>query len=205
VASVRPQQTSSRAFTLLKRPFYSFIGSNQFCFKACDPAGPNDRRFCEHIFDRIGCAYNAPHNAQNGTFERCEGENQDFPGIYTVDGEVRTYTQPPEELGAISTMPYEPRVPASSNCVQFPSTALFAGLPTAPGSAPTTTSTSTSTGNTGTTSRSGTETAGGAQSTGETNAARSIVMAGRGGQDNGGFAGAVIAFGGVALTAMMIL
>ncbi|KAJ3549196.1 hypothetical protein NMY22_g969 [Coprinellus aureogranulatus] len=49
------------------------------------------------------------------------GDNQDFPGVYTENGQVMTYKQPPEELGAISTMPYQPKVPASSECSSFTS------------------------------------------------------------------------------------
>ncbi|KAI8980013.1 hypothetical protein BD414DRAFT_465167 [Trametes punicea] len=105
-----------------------FIGGNQFCFKACDPAGPNAAELCQHLFDRIGIAYNCPNQAQNGTFERCEGENQDPAGVYTSNGQVMTYTQPPESLGPITSLPYQPRVPASSNCVQFASSALFTDL-----------------------------------------------------------------------------
>ena len=37
-------------------------------------------RFCEHIFDRIGCAFNAPAAYADNVFETCQGENQDFPG-----------------------------------------------------------------------------------------------------------------------------
>ena len=110
----------------------NFMGGNAFCLKACDPAGANAAHFCEHIYDRIGCAYNSPNNAQNGTFESCQGDNQDFPGIYTdASGQVQTYTQPPESLGAISTMPYQPKVPASSNCVTYTSSAIYSALPTA--------------------------------------------------------------------------
>jgi len=110
------------------------MGGSGFCLKACDPAGPNAARFCEHIYDRIGCAYNAPNNAQNGTFESCQGDNQDFPGIYTdPSGQIQTYSQPPESLGAISTMPYQPKVPASSNCVTYTSSAIYAALPTPSG------------------------------------------------------------------------
>ena len=61
----------------------SFMGNDQFCFKACDPAGSNARRFCEHIYDRIGCQYNAPNAAQKGQYTSCEGEDQDFLCIYT--------------------------------------------------------------------------------------------------------------------------
>ncbi len=113
------------------------MGSNSFCFKVCDPAGPNAAALCQHIYDRIGVSYNCPSAAQNGTFEVCDSDNQDPPGIYTdASGAVQTYSQPPESLGVISTLPYTPKVPSSSNCVQYASTALFTDL-VAPTSAPT--------------------------------------------------------------------
>ena len=137
--------------------WHNFMGGNSFCLKACDPAGPNAAHFCEHIYDRIGCAYNAPNNAQNGTFESCDGDNQDFPGIYTdASGQIQTYTQPPESLGPISTMPYQPKVPASSNCVTYTSSAIYAALPTASGATP-----SPSGASSGTTRTSGTKTSSG--------------------------------------------
>ncbi|PAV16321.1 macrofage activating glyco [Pyrrhoderma noxium] len=69
--------------------WHNFMGSNSFCFKICDPSGPNAAHYCEHVYDRIGCAYNAPHNAPNNTFQACKGDNQDFPGVYTdpADGQ----------------------------------------------------------------------------------------------------------------------
>ncbi|QRV93991.1 hypothetical protein RhiJN_22009 [Ceratobasidium sp. AG-Ba] len=111
--------------------WHNFMGANEFCLKACDPTDPDDDKYCEHIFDRIGCHYNAPAAYKEGVFESCQGENQDFPGIYTSNGQVMTYTQPPESLGAISTMPYDPKIPASSNCVQFQSAALYSAGPAA--------------------------------------------------------------------------
>ncbi|KAJ7336355.1 manno protein [Mycena albidolilacea] len=117
--------------------WHNFMGGSQFCFKACDPSKPNAAHYCEHVYDRIGqrsfddgcrCAYNAPNNAQNGTFESCLGENQDFPGVYTTDGQVMTYKQPPESLGPISSLPYTARVPASSSCTQYTSAQLFSAL-----------------------------------------------------------------------------
>jgi len=119
--------------------WHNFMGSDAFCFKACDPAGPNAKHFCEHIFDRIGCKFNAPNNAQNGTFEACEGENQDYPGVYTTNGQVMTYTQPPESLGPITVEPYTPRIPQSSNCVKYESQSIYTGLPTLAAVAPSTT------------------------------------------------------------------
>ncbi|KAL4268398.1 macrophage activating glycoprotein [Pleurotus pulmonarius] len=109
--------------------WHNFMGGDAFCLKVCDPSRPNAANYCQHIYDRIGCAYNAPNNAKEGVFESCEGENQDFPGVYTQDGRVLTYTQPPEALGVITSVPYQPRVPASSNCKQFSSSALYTNAP----------------------------------------------------------------------------
>jgi hypothetical protein len=108
----------------------NFMGGSAFCLKACDPARPNAAHFCEHIYDRIGCAYNAPNNAKDKVFESCDAENADYPGIYTSNGQVVTYTQPAESLGPITTIPYTARVPSSSNCKTFTSSQLFTGLPT---------------------------------------------------------------------------
>jgi len=116
--------------------WHNFIGGHRFCFKACDPASPNAAHYCEHIFDRIGCDYNIPNAAKDGVFESCLGDNQDFPGIYTENGVVMTYTQPAESLGSISTMPYQPKVPASSQCSTFVSSAVYTGLPSAAATAP---------------------------------------------------------------------
>lgn len=79
------------------------MGANSFCMKVCDPADPDAPNLCQHIYDRIGTIYNCPNQAQNGTFESCEAENQDPPGVFTSNGQVMTYTQPPESLGAIAT------------------------------------------------------------------------------------------------------
>ncbi|KAG6855515.1 hypothetical protein H0H87_001783 [Tephrocybe sp. NHM501043] len=124
----------SNAYTSNKNSFkqviewHNFMGSDSFCFKACDPSRPNAAKFCQHIYDRIGCEYNAPSHAQSGVFESCKGDNQDYPGVYTdAQGKVHTYTQPPESQGEITSMPYVARVPASSECVQYASDALFAG------------------------------------------------------------------------------
>ncbi|KAG6825407.1 hypothetical protein H0H92_003793 [Tricholoma furcatifolium] len=108
--------------------WHNFMGSNMFCFKACDPSGANAANYCQHIYDRIGCAYNAPSNVQPGMFQSCLGDSQDFPGVYTnAQGQVVTYTQPAESLGPITSMPYTPKVPASSDCTNYNSAALFAG------------------------------------------------------------------------------
>jgi hypothetical protein len=107
--------------------WHNFMGGNVFCFKICDPTNPDAAKFCDHIYDRIGCEYNAPAAYVDGVFESCKGENQDFPGHYTdASGAAQVYQQPPESLGAITSIPYVARIPASSECVQYKSADLFA-------------------------------------------------------------------------------
>ncbi|KDQ52651.1 hypothetical protein JAAARDRAFT_39905 [Jaapia argillacea MUCL 33604] len=119
--------------------WHNFMGGGAFCIKVCDPAGAHAADYCQHVFDRIGCAYNDPNQAQNGTFEVCDSDDADYPGVYTANGTVMTYVQPAESLGAISTMPYQPKVAASSNCVTYQSSALYTDLVSVPPTVPTST------------------------------------------------------------------
>ena len=118
-----------------------FVGGNVTALKICDPAGPNPGGYCQNTLDRIGMAYNMPNNAQNGVFEVCDSDPMDVPGIYTSGGQTLSYSQPAESLGPITTIPYTPRIPASSNCQTFQSSDLFkftpSGLPTSTASTPT--------------------------------------------------------------------
>ena len=108
------------------------MGGGVFCLKACDPSLPDAPKYCEHVYDRIGCKYNAPAAYTDGVFLSCQGANQDFPGIYTgSNGVVTTYQQPAESLGAIATMPYEPKIPASSACTTYTSAQLYSNAPAA--------------------------------------------------------------------------
>ncbi|KNZ56452.1 uncharacterized protein VP01_2400g7 [Puccinia sorghi] len=109
-----------------------FIGAGVFCYKACDPAGPNAAQLCQHIYDRIGCTYNAPahYESINGTFQSCQGENQLPAGTYVENGVTKTYQQPPESAGPITSIPYKAAIPAVSNCQTFTDTkALWPDLP----------------------------------------------------------------------------
>ncbi|KAF5368855.1 hypothetical protein D9758_002850 [Tetrapyrgos nigripes] len=105
-----------------------FIGGDTFCVKVCDDTQPNAAHLCEHIYDRIGCAYNAPNDAQEGVFERCLGEDMTPVGVYTSNGQTLTWTQPPESLGPITSIPYTPTPAASSSCVTFASDDLYGQL-----------------------------------------------------------------------------
>ncbi|GAA6048247.1 hypothetical protein JCM3770_006502 [Rhodotorula araucariae] len=107
--------------------WHNFMGGAQFCLKACNPSWENGWAMCEHIYDRIGCIYNAPSNWAkiNGTFESCKGDDQLYPGQYLEGTTTRTYTQPPESLGVISTVPYVPFTPSSSECTPYTSSAIY--------------------------------------------------------------------------------
>ncbi|KAH9811960.1 hypothetical protein DFH28DRAFT_979580 [Melampsora americana] len=109
----------------------TFIGSNTFCFKACDPAGPDAARLCEHVYDRVGCEYNMPANyaAIKGTFQSCKGENQLPVGVYIENGVQKTWAQPPESAGIIKDIPYKPWIPTVTDCVSYDPAKLFSELP----------------------------------------------------------------------------
>lgn len=154
------------------------MGSNSFCMKVCDPADPEAPNLCQHIYDRIGTMYNCPNQAQNGTFEACEGDNQDPPGVFTSNGQVMTYTQPPESLGAITTQPYSVRMPASSNCVTYNSADLFAALGSATAAASSGAATATA---------SGSAKASGTGSTASRSGSSASATATGGAQNNGAF------------------
>jgi len=117
--------------------WHYFIGGGVFCLKVCDPESANGPSLCQHIYDRIGCAYNAPadYASINGTFQSCMGDNQMPPGVFVQDGRTQTYTQPPESLGAIQTIPYTAEIPATSQCSSYSSEALFTELSSAEPSA----------------------------------------------------------------------
>ncbi|KAI0034377.1 hypothetical protein K488DRAFT_45608 [Vararia minispora EC-137] len=111
----------------------NFMGSNQFCIKICNPSGSNPEGYCQHTLDRIGSFYNCPSkytqptsSMQPGEFEICDSDNMQIPGVYVENGQTLSYSQPPESLGGITTIPYTPTIPSSSSCQTTSSAALFA-------------------------------------------------------------------------------
>ena len=106
-------------------PFFRFIGGSVVGIKICDPKGQNPQGYCQHTLDRIGLPYNMPNAAKNGTFEVCDSDLMDVPGVYTSGTQTLSYAQPAESLGPISSIPYTPRIPSSSNCQSYQSTQLF--------------------------------------------------------------------------------
>jgi len=103
----------------------NFVGSNVFCIKLCDNSitTPN---YCENRIDLLGCDYNMPASYVDGEFTSCEGELQDVVGTYTSNGQTLTWSQP-ASLDPSTTLPWTPRIPASSNCVTYSSAQLYGG------------------------------------------------------------------------------
>jgi len=104
-----------------------FIGGGVMAIKVCNPNGPNPSGYCQHTLDRIGIQYNMPNQAQNGTFEVCDTDAMAIPGEYVVNGQTSSYAQPAESV-PITSVPYSPSVPASSNCVTYQSSAIFSSF-----------------------------------------------------------------------------
>lgn len=83
-----------------------------------------------------------PGNYDDGSFTSCEGELQDVVGVYTgADGQSAPPPSPPplcaddapaattwEQTRPVATIPYTPRIPASSACRTFSSDALFGAV-----------------------------------------------------------------------------
>jgi len=113
----------------------NFVGSGIFCFKLCDPSVTSPD-YCENRIDLLGCDYNMPASYADG-FTSCDGDLQDVVGVYTSNGQTLTWSQP-ASLDPSSTLPWTPRIPASSNCQTFSSEQLYGGnTATASGSAAT--------------------------------------------------------------------
>lgn len=121
-----PSNNGNNASYQQSRHWTFFIGGGTFCAKACDDTQPNAEHLCEHIYDRIGCAYNAPNNAQKGVFEACKGDDMMPVGTYVVNGVTSTWTQPPE--GVTPVPPYTPTPAASSQCTTYTSASLYTDL-----------------------------------------------------------------------------
>ncbi|KAJ7605026.1 hypothetical protein FB45DRAFT_994508 [Roridomyces roridus] len=103
-----------------------FIGNGAFCGKVCDMTGSNPGGLCNNIYDRLGCDYNAPNTAQEGTFEF--GDDMTPVGTYVVNGVTSVYTQPPEASPIdYDNLPYTATPAPTSSCVPYQSADLFAG------------------------------------------------------------------------------
>jgi len=65
----------------------SRMGWGVFCLRACDPAVENSEQYCDDLYDKLGCAFNAPASYGSEYFESCDAESGNPPGVYTgTDG-----------------------------------------------------------------------------------------------------------------------
>ncbi|KAL5525762.1 hypothetical protein ACEPAG_7099 [Sanghuangporus baumii] len=106
-----------------------FIGSGVFCLKMCNPNDPNAAELCQHVYDEVGCTYNAlaDYSKINGTFEVCDSDDMSPPGVFSTNGQLTTWFQ---DLTSYQSPPYQTTIPASSNCVTYSSEQLFAAAAT---------------------------------------------------------------------------
>jgi len=130
---IQSNSTPSSTYTQVIE-WIDFIGNGVFCLKMCNPDDANAAKLCNHIYDEVGCTYNAiaDYSQINGTYTVCDSEDMDPPGVYTTNGAVSTWFQP--TVGPVGTPPYQPTQIASSNCHTFSSNQLFPASSTASGS-----------------------------------------------------------------------
>ncbi|KZT33858.1 hypothetical protein SISSUDRAFT_992597 [Sistotremastrum suecicum HHB10207 ss-3] len=147
-----------------------FIGGGIFCLKMCNPSDPNAAELCQHVYDEIGCNWNAlaDYGSINGTFSVCDSDDMTPPGVFTApNGQLTTWFQPLN--GPITTIPYTTTIPSSSNCVTYQSTDLYAAaasaFPTTTSGSSTATTTSGASSSTGT-AKSGSSSSGATSRTG---------------------------------------
>ncbi|KAK0450459.1 uncharacterized protein EV420DRAFT_1646376 [Desarmillaria tabescens] len=146
----------STAFGKLEQVFEwtNFMAADQFCLRACNPAGSMAPTWCQHIYDEMGCAWNMPANYDAGVFESCQGDSGQPMGVYGT----AAFHQ-----GDASTPVAHP-VPSSSQCTTF--SAIGGGSAVLTGVSTTTTATSSGTSTATSTSSSATSTGEGVMSTG---------------------------------------
>ncbi|MBW0489445.1 hypothetical protein O181_029160 [Austropuccinia psidii MF-1] len=81
-----------------------FLAHDEFCIRACFNL-PGAERYCQHIYDLMGCRWNMPGDYDSDGFDQCEGEDVPLPmGEYRrANGSIYTWHQgeiPTPEPGA---------------------------------------------------------------------------------------------------------
>ncbi|PWN28730.1 hypothetical protein BDZ90DRAFT_129162 [Jaminaea rosea] len=89
----------------------NFISDREFCFRACNPKGANQKEWCPHIYDVMGCYWNEPANYNAGSWDQCDGTEGEWPGVYhgSTFYQGQKHTPGPQTPGK------------SSNCRAYPS------------------------------------------------------------------------------------
>jgi hypothetical protein len=123
------KQNNTAALTQVTE-WIDFIGGGIFCLKFCHNDGPDPAALCNHIYDEIGCTYNAvaDYNNINGSFVVCDSDDMTPPGVFTTaPGQTTTWVQP---FTGNPQPPYTPNPISSSNCQTYQSTDLWPAEPT---------------------------------------------------------------------------
>jgi hypothetical protein len=167
----------STSFTQVEE-WVDFIGANMFCIKMCNPANAQAPELCQHVYDEIGCTYNAPadYGSINGTFQVCDSDDMTPPGVFTTaPGQSTTWFQP---FSGTFSVPYSVTIPSSSNCKTYSSEQLFGtAAATSTGASSTPTGTGKASGSGGAGGASGSRTGSGsnaANTAGSSAASRSV-------------------------------
>lgn len=119
------------------------MSADQFCFRACNPAGEDPPAWCtwisppsvclfdivclgQHIYDVMGCAWNMPANYAADVFESCDGESgaevRLYPSELSTKQPTHTFFQPMGVYGGSTfhqgegATPAPHDAPSSSNC-----------------------------------------------------------------------------------------
>ena len=79
-----------------------FISDTDFSLRAC--WGPNATQYCPHIYDEMGSYFNEPGDYRKHSFDECDGDAGQFPGVYGTSTfwQGQSHTPDPHPPGATS-------------------------------------------------------------------------------------------------------
>ena len=107
--------TSNTTYTQVIE-WIDFLGGNIFCLKMCNPSSSDAAAKCQHIYDELGCTYNAlaDYTKINGTFSVCDFDDMPDSGIITTsDSSSLAANTPPTLFLRASTRPRSPTRPTA--------------------------------------------------------------------------------------------
>jgi hypothetical protein len=97
----------------------NFMSDTTFCIRGCKD-GKDARKYCQHIYDLLGCEWNIPANYTEGIFEDCKGDTTFFQGLYSVTHTNGTQATSTFRQGQAKTP--DPHQAAPSSECQYKST-----------------------------------------------------------------------------------
>lgn len=79
----------------------NFMSADEFSIRAC--WGGWAKQWCPHIYDEMGASFNSPGKYDEGSFEDCEGEEGEWPGVYSGSTFYQGQDQTPDAQKAGAT------------------------------------------------------------------------------------------------------